>query len=369
MACAGASDPFANCPMEGRGSGFESMNCVVIPAYRAAATILPVIEAIGPEIELIVVVDDGCPEGTAVSVANRCSDPRVVALMHDTNRGVGAAFLTGMRYAIERGAEIIVKIDADGQMDPSQVPALMHPIVSGQADYVKGDRFFFLTNAASMPSARLFGNLVLSFMAKFSSGYWTIMDPTNGFFAIHARVAELLDDERIAKRFFFETDLLFHLGLIRAKVVEFPMRASYGDEVSNLRISQQLAPFLAGHMSNTFRRILYRYFFREFSLASIQLVAGAMLFGFGLSFGLYHWWSAPPDQLVPTGTIMLAALTFLIGFQLLSSFLNYDISSSPREALHPLLGRAPRRASAAPLAKAGVPDVGDDRPKPARRQA
>ena len=145
-----------------------------------------------------------------------------------------------MRYAIERGADIVVKIDADGQMDPSQVPALIHPIVSGRADYVKGDRFFFLTNAASMPSARLFGNLALSFMAKLSSGYWTIMDPTNGFFAIHARVAELLDGERIAKRFFFETDLLFHLGLIRAKVVEFPMHASYGDEVSNLRISQQL---------------------------------------------------------------------------------------------------------------------------------
>ena len=90
------------------------------------------------------------------------------------------------------------------------------------------------------------------------------------------------------------------------------------------------------------RRVLYRYFFREFSLASIQLVAGAALFGFGLAFGLYHWWSAPPDQLVPTGTIMIAALTFLIGFQLLLSFLNYDISSSPREPLHPFLARAPR---------------------------
>lgn len=345
------------------------MNCVVIPAYRAAATIPPVIEAIGPEIGMIVVVDDGCPEGTALSVANRCADPRVVALMHDVNRGVGAAFLTGMRYAIERGAEIIVKIDADGQMDPSQVPALIHPILSGQADYVKGDRFFFLANAASMPSVRLFGNLVLSFMAKFSSGYWTIMDPTNGFFAIHARVAELLDVERIAKRFFFESDLLFHLGLIRAKVVEFPMRASYGDEVSNLRISQQFAPFLAGHLRNTCLRILYRYFFREFSLASVQLVAGAGLFGFGLSFGLYHWLSVPPDRLVPTGTIMTAALTFLIGFQLLLSFLNYDISSSPREALHPLLGRALRQAPAAPVAKSDAADLGDGQREPVRRRA
>ena len=116
-----------------------------------------------------------------------------------------------------------------------------------------------------MPPVRRFGNLVLSFLAKLSSGYWTIMDPTNGFFAIHARVAELLDDERIAKRFFFETDLLFHLGLIRAKVVEFPMLASYGSEVSNLRVSHQLRPFLAGHVRNASRRILYRYFFRDLS--------------------------------------------------------------------------------------------------------
>ncbi len=315
------------------------MNCVVIPAYRAAATILPVIAAIGPEVELIVVVDDACPEGTALSVAKGCDDPRVVALVHDINRGVGGAFLTGMRYAIARGADVIVKLDADGQMNPAQIGALIHPILSGNADYVKGDRFFFLTDAASMPAVRMFGNLALSFLAKLSTGYWTIMDPTNGFFAIHARIAELLDDEKIAKRFFFETDLLFHLGLIRAKVVEFPMRATYGNEVSNLRVSHELMPFLAGHMRNTLRRILYRYFFRDLSLASLQLVGGAALFLFGLVFGLYHWWAAPPDQLVPTGTIMIAALTFLIGFQLILSFLNYDISTSPREPLHPFLAK------------------------------
>jgi glycosyltransferase involved in cell wall biosynthesis len=279
-------------------------------------------------------------------VANKCADSRVVVLRHGVNQGVGGAFLTGMRYAIERGADIVIKVDADGQMNPAQVPALIHPIASGQADYVKGDRFFFLTNALSMPPVRRFGNLALSFLAKLSSGYWTVMDPTNGFFAIHARVAELLDHERIARRFFFETDLLFHLGLIRAKVVEFPMRASYGNEVSNLRVSHQLGPFLAGHLRNTSRRILYRYFFRDFSLASLQLVAGSLLFLFGLVFGLYHWWAAPPDQFVPTGTIMIAALTFLMGFQLLLSFLNYDISASPREPLHPFLGKGFQSAKA-----------------------
>jgi len=210
---------------------------------------------------------------------------------------------------------------------------------------------------------RRFGNLALSFLAKLSSGYWTIMDPTNGFFAIHARVAELLDDERIARRFFFETDLLFHLGLIRAKVVEFPMRACYGDEISNLRVSHQLWPFLKGHLRNTTRRILYRYFFRDLSLASLQLVAGGALFIFGLVFGLYHWLSAPPDQLVPTGTIMIAALTFLIGFQLVLSFLNYDISASPREPLHPFLGKGWQAK------KASEPEKAGENAEPLRRKA
>ena len=190
-----------------------------------------------------------------------------------------------------------------------------------------------------MPPVRRFGNLALSFLAKLSSGYWTIMDPTNGFFAIHARIAELLDDDKIAKRFFFETDLLFHLGLLRAKVVEFPMQASYGNEVSNLRVSHELRPFLAGHLRNTTRRILYRYFFRDFSLASLQLVTGSAMFLYGLIFGLYHWWAARPGDLVPTGTIMIAALTLLIGFQLVLSFLNYDISATRREPLHPFLTR------------------------------
>lgn len=338
------------------------MNCVVIPSYRAAATVLPVIAAIGPEIALIVVVDDGCPQHTGIAVATRCGDPRVVVLMHEVNRGVGAAFLTGMRFALAQGAEIVVKIDADGQMDPAHVSMLMQPIARGQADYVKGDRFFFLTSAASMPVVRRFGNLALSFMAKFSSGYWTVMDPTNGFFAIHAGVAELLDDERIAKRFFFESDLLFHLGLLRAKVVEFPMRATYRDERSNLRVAHELAPFLRGHARNLARRILYRYFFREVSLASLQLVGGAALSGFGLVFGLYHWWAAAADQLVPTGTIMIAALTFLTGFQLLLSFLNYDISNSPREALHPLLGPRLRQAAA-------TRDICEEQGTPARRLA
>jgi dolichol-phosphate mannosyltransferase len=346
------------------------MHCVIIPAYRAAGSVLPVIAGIGSEIDLIVVVDDGCPEGTGPQVSARCADPRVVVLMHSANQGVGGAFLTGMRYALAKGADIIVKLDADGQMDPKQIPALIHAIETGSADYVKGDRFFFLTNAASMPKLRLAGNLALSFMAKVSSGYWTVMDPTNGFFAIHGRVAELLDDQRIAKRFFFETDLLHHLGLLRAKVVEFPMRAKYEGESSNLKIGHELLPFLRGHLRNTMRRMLYRYFFRDVSLASLQLLLGFGLTTFGVIFGLYHWLGAPAGEFVPTGTIMIAAITLLIGFQLLMAFLNYDISSAPREAVHPYLARIGKGAVEEGRAEgeSASVDVSRSHGQPARRR-
>jgi len=319
------------------------MNSVVIPTFRASKSILDVINRIGPEIGLIVVVDDCCPEFSGRLVQNECKDPRVVVIVHETNQGVGGAFLTGMKAAIERDARIIVKVDSDGQMDPALIPGLILPIEHAQADYVKGNRFFFLSDASSMPAVRLFGNLSLSFMAKISSGYWNIMDPTNGFFAIHADVARLLIPSRIAKRFFFETDLLFHVGMLRAKVTEFPMQAVYGEEVSNLRIARVMPEFMRGHLKNTVRRIAYGYFFRDFSVASIELFFGTILFWFGLIFGIYHWALAYAlDEVTPTGTVMIAAVALLIGFQLILAFLSYDIGAVPREALHPLLSRNAR---------------------------
>lgn len=313
------------------------MIAAVIPAFKASGTIATVLSGIGPEVELVVVVDDCCPENTGAAVA---ADKRVKVLRNDTNQGVGGAFLAGLRYAIDQGANIVVKIDADNQMDPALIPSLIAMIEDGRADYVKGNRFYFLSNAAGMPKARLAGNLTLSFLTKLSSGYWNIMDPTNGFIAIHSDVAKQLRFERVAKRFFFESDMLFHLGLIGARVADFPMQAVYADETSNLKVSRVVAPFLTGHLKNFCRRIVYKYFIRDFSVASIELLAGLALFAFGLLFGGYRWISAFGTGLeTPLGTIMLASVSLLIGFQLLLAFLNYDITSVPKDAIHPLLKR------------------------------
>ncbi len=207
---------------------------VVIPSFRVTRHILGVIASIGPEVQHIYVVDDACPDASGDHVAQHCSDPRVVVLRHDKNQGVGGAVMTGYQAAIAAGAAVIVKVDGDGQMDGRLIPDFVAPILAGEADYTKGNRFFHLEQLRTMPTMRLFGNAVLSLLNKLSSGYWDVFDPTNGFTALHADAARHLPFSKISRRYFFETDMLFRLNTINAVVVDIPMDAVYGDAFTPL---------------------------------------------------------------------------------------------------------------------------------------
>ena len=311
----------------------------VIPSYRVKAHILSVISKIGEECSLIYVVDDRCPESSGQYVLDHCEDPRVKVIFHDENQGVGGAVLTGYRQAVADGATVIVKIDGDGQMDPSWIPALTHEITIGEADYAKGDRFYDRESVRGMPAMRLFGNAVLSFLTKISSGYWDIVDPANGFTAIDAMVAATLPYAKISKRYFFESDMLFRLGTMRCRVVDIPMPAIYGDETSSLSIRKIVGEFMAKHTMNTVKRIMYTYYVRSFSVASIELLAGLLLFAFGVGFGATTWiQNAAAGLATSSGTVMLAALPAMLGFQLLLAFLSADISSVPTYAIGRRLG-------------------------------
>jgi glycosyltransferase involved in cell wall biosynthesis len=313
---------------------------VVIPCFRVRRHILDVVGGIDDSVDLVIVVDDACPERSGQHVLANCPDPRLHVVHHEQNMGVGGAVLTGYQKAIDLGANVIVKVDGDGQMDASLIPRFVAPIRSGTADYVKGNRFYDLTHIGRMPTIRLVGNAILSFMTKLSSGYWDIFDPTNGFTAIDARVAARLPHDRIAKRYFFETDMLFRLGTFRAVVVDVPIDAVYGDEVSNLSVRKVLGEFLFKHVRNFCKRIFYNYFLRDMSSASIELVVGLALLLFGVVFGGYHWWyGSTTGVTTPAGTIMLAAMPILVGLQLLLAFLSYDIAATPRLAISPRLGQ------------------------------
>ncbi|POA36576.1 glycosyltransferase family 2 protein [Pseudomonas sp. GW456-12-1-14-TSB6] len=308
---------------------------VVIPSYKVRAHVLDVINKVGPEISRIYVVDDSCPEQSGLFVEEFCSDPRVKVLKHERNLGVGGAVMTGYKAAIAEGMEVIVKLDGDGQMDPDLIMDFVEPILSGEADYTKGNRFFDLEKVRVMPRARLFGNAVLSFMAKLSSGYWNLFDPTNGYTAIHRDVLLHLPLSKISERYFFETDILFRLNTLRAVVVDVPMEAKYGDEISNLKISSIVGEFLAKHVRNFFKRIFYNYYLRDMSVASIELPFGCLMLLFGAVFGSYNWIKSIETGLQSSaGTVMLSALPLIVGMHLILAFLGHDIRSVPDRPFH-----------------------------------
>lgn len=312
---------------------------IVIPCFRVRDQILQVIAGIGPEVGWIYVVDDACPEQTGAWVSANCSDPRVTVITHAQNQGVGGATLTGYRHAISSGADAVVKLDGDGQMDPALILRIAGPLLAGHADYAKGNRFHRLAFVRGMPWVRLIGNAMLSFMTKLSSGYWQIADPTNGFTAIRRELLAELELQRIARRYFFESDLLYHLNQLRAVVVDVPMQARYEGEPSSLSPMRVIGPFLHGHLRNTVRRIGYSYLLRGFSVASVELGLGIALLLGGTTFGLWRWIGSTDSGVPATaGTVMLAALPIIVGVQMLLSWLNFDVAAEPRSPVHALLG-------------------------------
>jgi glycosyltransferase involved in cell wall biosynthesis len=318
---------------------------VVIPCYKVRAQILGVLEQIGPTVERIYVVDDACPEKTGALVQDSCHDPRVHVIFNPKNAGVGGAVIEGYKAALRDGMDVIVKLDGDGQMDPMLVPDLVGPIADGEADYTKGNRFYSLDRISEMPRLRILGNALLSLMTKLSAGYWNIFDPTNGYTAIHAKVARQLPLEKISRRYFFETDMLFRLNTIRAVVLDVPIDARYGSEASSLRISRIVFEFALKHVRNFFKRVFYNYYLRDMSIASIQLPLGVGMLLAGVGYG-FTTWRAGLEQSSPSnaGTVTLIALLVILGTQFILAFLGYDIASVPTKAINPQL--PPRAATA-----------------------
>jgi len=308
---------------------------VVVPCFRERDAILDVLAGIGPEVDRIYVVDDACPDGTGSHVADAVADERVTVLTHGANQGVGAATLTGIAAALDNGAEVIVKLDGDGQMDPALIPEIAGPVLRGEADYAKGNRFHELSSLREMPMHRLIGNVALSFVSKASSGYWNLFDPTNGFVAIHADVARRLPFERISRSYFFESDMLHQLYLLRAVVADVPMAARYeGTRESHLRVGSVSLEFAAKHCRNLVRRLFYTYFLRDFTMASVELALGLPLLAFGVIFGAWVWSAnAAAGVATPAGTVMLAALPVIVGIQFLLAFLQFDMANMPSKPL------------------------------------
>lgn len=314
---------------------------VAIPCYKVTQHVLGVIDAIGHEVEAIYAVDDACPDGSGRFIEQNNRDSRVRVLYNPENRGVGGAIVTAYEAAIADGMDVVVKVDGDGQMDPTLLPHFVRPIIRGQADYTKGNRFYRPESLRGMPPVRLFGNAALSFLTKLSCGYWSLMDPTNGYTAVHTAVLRKLPLEKLERRYFFETDMLYHLNTIRAVVHDVPMDSVYADEESNLKVSKVLPEFLHKHAARLVKRYVYLYLLRDFNIGSLYSILGFLLCLIGVIFGSMHWMHGiVTGQLASSGTVMFAALPLIIGIQFFIAFLHYDVSNVPHEALSPELSES-----------------------------
>ena len=302
---------------------------VVIPAYRVEPQIGAVLDQMPDCVDRVFVVDDASPDHLAEQITGR--GDRFSLIRHEKNRGVGGATVTGIQAALAENCDIVVKCDGDGQMDPRHIPALVNPLLAGVANHAKGCRFHHFGELKQMPRRRLIGNIVLTFLTKMSSGYWNVVDPVNGFFATTSDTLRRIPLARLSPRFFFETDFLIRLNIIEARVADVAFPACYGNEKSSLSVTRALFGFPPRLLAGLIRRVFWRYLFYDVSPVAVFSLVGICLCTFGLVFGAYHWISGAL-QLRETGvgTVMLAVLPLILGFQLLLQAIVLDIQNTPK---------------------------------------
>jgi len=302
---------------------------VVIPSYRVKNFLREVVLDLPEFIDFVIVVDDKCPEESYKEVENL---DKVFVIHHEVNQGVGGAVVSGYKKAINLNADIVVKIDGDGQMDSNYILPLITPLLENKADYTKGNRFRDFKALKSMPKIRLFGNSVLSFLIKMASGYWSMMDPTNGFTAITKETLLDLDLDKLSKRYFFESDMLINLNIENKVVRDISMPAKYGDEESNLDIKKVAIKFPPKIIKGLSKRLFLKYFIYNFNMASIYMILGFPMLIFGIVFGVIEWIRAINENInTPTGTIMLSVLPIILGVEFLLQAINIDIQSEPKD--------------------------------------
>ena len=305
--------------------------CVVIPAYNATNSIPSVISTLPEWVDQIIVVNDCSKDNTLLTLQN-LKDLRLTIVNHEKNRGVGGAMKSGYAKGLEGKADIFVKVDSDGQMDPNQIHRLLDPIITKEANYTKGNRFLHTKQLKTMPILRRIGNFAMSFLSKVATGFWNIFDPTNGFTAISRQALELIDLDQLDDSYYFETSLLEALYLVRAPIKDVSMHAIYKGEKSYLSETKVLFQFPVKMIATFFNRIHMTYFMQDFNAVSIFLVVGSFSLLFGFIWGVVQWRIASlANTPASTGTVMLAVLPIFLGIQLLLEAVVLDTQNIPKD--------------------------------------
>ncbi|RJR19162.1 MAG: glycosyltransferase family 2 protein, partial [Desulfobacteraceae bacterium] len=186
------------------------------------------IESIPSFADCLVVVDD-FSQDNSLSIVKTLQKGRhnLVVMEHGQRKGCGASVASGFKWARDKGFDIVVRMDGDGQMNPDDLPKLLDPIVEGKADFSKGNRFYSGQAYEKMPKIRYFANAFLSLISKIVSGYWFVSDFQSGYVAMNNKVLTTIDWERMYKKYGQPNDLLVRLNVFNFRISDVPVEPLY----------------------------------------------------------------------------------------------------------------------------------------------
>ncbi|WP_322806258.1 glycosyltransferase family 2 protein [Thermanaerothrix sp.] len=307
---------------------------VVVPAYNEEKLIGKVIETMPEFVDFIIVVDDGSTDGTS-NVVKKYQDQNkreIILLRHATNRGVGGAIISGHKKALEVGADVVAVMAGDAQMDPSDLPNILEPVINGQCDYSKGNRFINGEAWRKMPRLRFFANAVLSMLNKITSGFWHISDPQCGYTAISSTALRKLNLDAISQGYHFENSMLTELNIHNMKVTDVPIKAIYGiGEKSGINEFVAIFSFTLFLVKAFVQRLYRKYIIRDFHPLVFFYFFGLLSLLAGLGFGLYLIAiRLIMGTIVEATSALFAMLLFLSGLQMVLFGMWFDKDYSSR---------------------------------------
>ena len=301
---------------------------VVIPAYNEEKLLAATIEGIPNFVDTIYVVDDASRDGT-VEAARNVHDRRVRVIEHERNQGVGAAIVTGYKQALADRVDVTAVMAADNQMDPVDLEHIAAPVAREEVDYAKANRLFTGQAWELIPRYRYLGNAVLSLLTKIASGYWHVADSQSGYTAVSLRYLELLDLDRIYKRYGFPNDMLVHLNVWDARVRDIPSRPIYGvGERSGIRLRKVVPTISWLLMKGFFWRLRTKYVIRDFHPLVFFYVFGLVMSVLGLGLGIAEVVLRILGNQITAASVVLVALLLIFGSQFTLFAMWFDMESN-----------------------------------------
>lgn len=304
---------------------------VYVPAYNESKQIGAVLESMPDYVDVILVVDDCSKDDTSKVVKKYMkNDKRIMLHRNEVNRGNGWGAKYSYQELMKMGMDIIVPIGGDGQTEPEYMPRLLDPVVSDEVDFAKGNRFLEPAKYKKMPAYRYWGNILVTMLNKFSTGYYSMYDSLNGYYAIKSSTLQKINFDKLGDRYEFENSFWIQLNIVNARGRDISIPPVYKDEKSSIKLFRTVWRTVKVLIKGFYERIFYKYVLYNFSPIGLFYILGTVLMWFGLLLGIVTFFATLGPPQASTATVMLSVVPFILGVQLLLQAIVLDIQNEPK---------------------------------------